>query len=104
MAILFIVLSNLTVIGLVYFMWRNEAVYKMRNRVNNACYNYETYCLNLCATNGNWELLNRAYIITDEMLHRNGYGDMFFSFRPIKIENWYTPSECEIIKKFSTDD
>ena len=32
------------------------------------------------------------------------YDKMFFSFRPVKIEKWYTPSECEIIEKFSTDD
>ena len=100
MATLLIVLSNLIVIGLVYFMWRNEAVYRMRQRANNACYKYEMYCLE----SEDWEQFKLSCKIADEIRNRNDYDKMFFSFRPIEIEKWYTPSECEIIEKFSTDD
>lgn len=100
MTTLFIILSNLIVAGLVYFTWRNEAVYRMRQRANNACYTYQMYCIN----SQNWEQLEHSNKIADGIRNRNDYDKMFFSFRPVKIEKWYTPSECEIIEKFSTDD
>lgn len=99
---------SILVVVFVYFKRRNEAVYRMRERVNNACYKHELQFINSCARNHELlrrlDELNKIRALSDAMRHRNSYDKMYFSFRPLKIENWYTPTECEIIKKYGYED
>ncbi len=104
-AVLFVM--SMLVVVFVYFKWRNKSVYRMRNRVNNACFRYEIAFIDSCSPS---ELVDRKNELddirktTDAMRHRNSYDKMYFSFRPLKIGNWYTPTECEIIKKYGYED
>lgn len=94
---------------LIYFcVYRNTLVCKLQLRVNNACYNYKKTFLDSLKNDGElesrrdeWETRKR---IADDMNDRYGYDKMVFSFRPLKIEEWYTEKECEIIKNYGYED
>ena len=94
---------------LFYFcVYRNTLVCKLQLRVNNACYNYKMAFLDSLKNDdelkSRWDEWETRKRIADDMNDRYGYNKMVFSFRPLKIEEWYTPTECEIINKYGYED
>lgn len=109
------VISGLTGFGIGTFMFlclyfgvlRNTAVLEMEQRVNNAAHNYLITFLNSLrddeefqARQDEWETMKKT---AEAMRNRNGYNRMVFSLRPLTFEEWYTETECEIIKDYGNE-
>lgn len=91
----------------IYFMCRNTRVAEMQTRVINAGYKYKMAFLDslrdddeLRARWNEWETRKNT---ADDMFDRYSYDEMVFSFRPLTYDEWYTETECEIIKNYGNE-
>ena len=95
--VLFIFLSILLVFS-VYFLIRNDNVLYFRlNYVRNA-YNYLRKTLYCCT---NEEDLDEYYKLRDRVnnaIDRYSYDKMLYSFKPLKLEYWFTEEEIKYLK------
>ena len=92
----------------VYFcMYRNTRVAKMRRRVCNAGYEYKKAFLDSLRDDdelrARWKEWETRKKIADDMFDRYSYNEMVFSFRPLTYDEWYTETECEIIKDYGNE-
>lgn len=73
----------------IYLLFRNNKVYKFRTRI----IDLETYKY----------LAEKSYERNPYELHdRYTYAEMIFSFKPLKLENWFTKEEVESLLKYET--
>lgn len=85
--ILVIILSGLF-IG-IYLLFRNNKVYKFRTRI----IDLET----------DKYLAEKSYEKNPYELHdRYTYDEMLYSFKPLKLEDWFTKEEVESLLKYET--
>lgn len=95
--VLFICLSILLVLS-VYFLIRNNNVLYFRVTYVRNAYNYLHKTLHCCI---NEEDLNEYYKLCDKVnnaIDRYSYEKMLFSFKPLKLEYWFTEEEIKYLK------
>lgn len=89
--ILVIILSGLfiSIFYGIYLLFRNNKVYKFRTRI----IDLET----------DKYLAEKSYEKNPYELHdRYTYDEMLYSFKPLKLENWFTKEEVESLLKYET--
>lgn len=73
----------------IYLLFRNSKVYKFRTRI----IDLETYKY----------LAEKSYEKNPYELHdRYTYAEMLYSFKPLKLEYWFTKEEVESLLKYET--
>lgn len=73
----------------IYLLFRNNKVYKFRTRI----IDLETYKY----------LAEKSYEKNPYELHdRYTYAEMLYSFKPLKLEDWFTKEEVESLLKYET--
>lgn len=94
---LIIYLSILLVFA-VYFLIRNDKVLYFRLNYTRNAYNYLYKTLHCCIDEEDldeyYKLRNRVYNTID----RYSYNKILFSFKPLKLEYWFTEEEIKYLK------
>ena len=80
----------ITVLSL-YFLYRIDKVYKFRRYIIELCFKAQARSVN----NGIFNL--EQY---DAIYYKHSYNDMLYSFKPLKLEKWFTKEEIELLNKY----
>ena len=80
----------ITVLSL-YFLYRIDKVYKFRRYIIELCFKAQVRSVN----NGIFNL--EQY---DAIYYKHSYNDMLYSFKPLKLEYWFTKEEIELLNKY----
>ena len=80
----------ITVLSL-YFLYRIDKVYKFR------CQIIDLVCKAQIKSVHNGEYDIEKY---DFIYHKHSYGKMLYSFKPLKLEKWFTKEEIELLNKY----
>lgn len=95
--VLFICLSILLVLS-IYFLIRNDNVLDFRlNYVRNA-YDYLYKTLHCCINEEDLYEYDKLCDIVWDAIDRYSYEKMLFSFKPLKLEYWFTEEEIEYLR------
>lgn len=97
----FILMMTLFGLG-TYGLIRNDRVYRFRNMVLDGAFNYLRKYLYRFKTDEEFrphleeyeELRRKVYSFTGD-----SYCRMVLSFKPLTLENWYSPEEIKIIRE-----
>lgn len=84
-----------------YLAWRNNRVLKFRLYILNEMHNHVQFKL---STN---QLPTEAFINTlitmdskrDSIWYKHSYDSMLYSFKPLKLNYWFTPEEIRFIEE-----
>lgn len=78
---------QIALVGSFYMLYRNDKVYIFRTEIFWMCYEYED------------RHMFDSHDFSYKWFHgKYSYSQMVFSFRPLKLENWYTKEELEKIR------
>lgn len=95
--VLFICLSILLVLN-VSFLIRNDNVLDFRlNYISNA-YNYLYKTLHCCINEEDLDKYDKLCDKVHNAIDRYSYKKMLFSFKPLKLEYWFTKEEIKYFK------
>ena len=82
----------------VYFLIRNNNVFDFRINYGRKAYNYLYKTLRCCT---NEKDIDEYYKLRDRVnnaIDRYSYDKMLFSFKPLKLEYWFTEEEIKYLK------
>lgn len=100
-----IIISILPIIGFIlliigfYFLIRNDKVYEFRRKYSDKAFAYLQKVLNSCRTRQDFD---NYYKLRDKILniiiYKYSYEQMLYSFKSLKLENWFTENEIQYLK------
>lgn len=91
LSVLFIFL----IIFCIYLLFRSHKVLKFRHFLIDLAYKYAYE--EIIKGNFNYKT------VYEQFVYKYTYANMLFSFKPLKLESWYTKEEIEKIKKHNTN-
>lgn len=95
---LVISISIIMLIFSLYFLIRNNKVYKFRIKYSNAAFDYLEKVLNSCVTRQD---LDNYYVLRNDLLNtidKYSYDQMLYSFKSLKLENWFVENEIQYLE------
>lgn len=86
-----LIICLLIAIYSLYLLYRTDNVCKFRRYVIELCFKAQVRSVN----NGIFNL--EQY---DSIYYKHSYNDMLYSFKPLKLEYWFTKEEIELLNKY----
>ena len=85
-----------------YFLYRNDKVFDFQTDISNGCFGYLFKYLDQFHSDEElYDHLDEYYKIRSvcyEMLYRYSYPEQLFSFRPLKLNEWFSDEEIELLE------
>ena len=97
-ALVLVICSGILLVFSVYFLIRNDKVLYFRvNYVRNA-YDYLYKTLHCCTNEEDLDKYHKLSDRVNNVIDRYSYNKMLFSFKPLKLEYWFTKEEIKYFK------
>ena len=78
-----ITVNSICIVFLLYLLYRNNKVYRFRNDILDHMYYSDI----------DWD----KWLKARNIYTKYSYDDMVFSFKPIKLESWFTEEEIKLL-------